>query len=234
MRHAEPDTDCTACAVRTKSFCGTISLRDLDSLARSRRLVRFERRQTIVSEGEPAMSFFNVVSGAVKLCRSLPDGRTQIIGFRFPGEFFAVSDGETYTTTAETLTFVEVCQFSRLRLKRLMQAFPQVQTRLLEMSCRYLTASEDQIFLLGRKTAREKVASFLLLYSKRFAQVSADRDYRMSLPMTRTEIADFLGLTTETVSRVLTSLVREKVITVGLSHSVRLLNADQLQRISGS
>jgi CRP/FNR family transcriptional regulator len=196
--------------------------------------MRFDRRQTIVSEGEPAVSFFSIVSGVVKLCRSLPDGRTQIIGFRFPGEFFAVSDAETHTTTVEALTFVEACQFSRSRLKRLVQAFPQIQARLLEMSHRYLATSEDQIFLLGRKTAREKVASFLLSYSEKFARESVDKDHRMSLPMTRTEIADFLGLTTETVSRVLTGLVREKVIAVGLPYSVRLLNVDMLQGISGS
>jgi CRP/FNR family transcriptional regulator len=220
--------------MREKSFCDTIPVRGLDSLTRSRRLVRFDRRQTIVNEGEPAISFFSIVSGAVKLCRSLSDGRTQIIGFRFPGDFFAIADVETYTTTVEALTFVEVCQFSQPRLKRLMQTFPQVQTRLLEISSQYLAASEDQIFLLGRKTAKEKVASFLLSYSKKFAQESVGDDHRMSLPMTRTEIADFLGLTTETVSRVLTALAREKVITVGLSHSVRLLNVDVLQRISGN
>lgn len=234
MRHGEPHTDCATCAIRAESFCGAIPLRGLDSLARSRRLMRFDRRQTIVSEGEPAVSFFSIVSGVVKLCRSLPDGRTQIIGFRFPGEFFAVSDAETHTTTVEALTFVEACQFSRSRLKRLVQAFPQIQARLLEMSQRYLATSEDQIFLLGRKTAREKVASFLLSYSEKFAREPVDKDHRMSLPMTRTEIADFLGLTTETVSRVLTGLVREKVITVGLPHSVRLLNVDMLQGISGN
>ena len=90
MLHAEPYTTCTVCAARVKGFCGAIPLRDLDSLDRSRRLVRFDRRRTIVSEGAPALSFFSIVSGVVKLYRSLPDGRTQIIGFRFPGDFFAI------------------------------------------------------------------------------------------------------------------------------------------------
>ena len=234
MRHVASDTDCTACAIRSQSFCGTIPARGHDALARSRRLVRFDRRRIIVSEGEPATSFFNIVSGVVKLCRSLPDGRTQIIGFRFPGEFFAISDAETYATTAESLTAVEACQFPRARLKRLMQTFPQVQTRLLDMSYRYLAASEDQIFLLGRKTAKEKVASFLLSYSARFCAEQAGTGHRLDLPMTRTEIADFLGLTTETVSRILTGLVREKAIAVGLSHSVRLLNTGLLRHLSGN
>jgi CRP/FNR family transcriptional regulator len=233
MQHAEPYTDCGACAIRAKSFCGSIPVRGLDSLTRSRRLVRFDRRQTIVTEGEPAISFFSIVSGVVKLCRSLSDGRTQIIGFRFPGDVFAISDAETYTTTVEALTFVEVCQFSRSRLKRLVQAFPQVQTRFLEMSYRYLATLEDQIFLLGRKTAKEKVASFLLSYSEKVRHDWIHENDRINLPMTRTEIADFLGLTPETVSRVLTGLAREKIITVGVSHTLCLLNPGLLQHISG-
>jgi|SRR6185312_16871942 CRP/FNR family transcriptional regulator len=232
MRH-EPGADCAACAIRAKSICGAVPHRDLDILSRSRRQMRFDRRQTIVRAGEPATSFFSIVSGVVKLCRSLSDGRTQIIGFRFPGEFFAISAADTYATTVEALTFVEVCQFPHSLLKRLVQAFPQLQTRLLEMSNHYLAASEDQIFLLGRKTAKEKVASFLLSYNEKLTQESAG-GHCMHLPMTRTEIADFLGLTTETVSRVLTGLAREKIITVGLSHSVRLLNVDLLQHFSGN
>lgn len=233
MQHGEPYTDCGACTVRAKSFCGAIPARGLDNLTRSRRLVRFDRRQTIVTEGEPAVSFFSIVSGAVKLCRSLSDGRTQIIGFRFPGDFFAISDAENYTTTVEALTFAEVCRFSRSRMKRLVQTFPQMQTRLLEMSYRHLASSEDQIFLLGRKTAKEKVASFLLSYSEKVRHDWVRENDRINLPMTRTEIADFLGLTPETVSRVLTGLAREKIIAVGVSHTLCLLNPGLLQHISG-
>lgn len=233
MHHAEPYTDCAECSVRAQSFCGAIPPRSLEELSRNRRTEHFDRRQTIAGEGEPATSFFNIVSGVVKLCRSLPDGRTQIIGFRFPGEVFGISDTESHTTTAEALTAVTLCRFPRARLKRLVQTYPPAQTRLLEMNYRHLMDCEDQIFLLGRKTAREKVASFLLHYGGKFGGGMGGADQRMELPVTRAEIADFLGLTTETVSRILTSLVREKIITLDLSHSVRLLNADSLRRISG-
>lgn len=231
MEHA-PYTVCKTCTIRTKSFCGALPVRSLDSLANTRRLVRFERRQTIVCEGATAVSLFNIVSGVVKLYRSLPDGRTQIVGIRLPGEFFAIADGEKYTATAEALTSVVVCRFSRSRLKQLMQQFPQIQAKLLEMSYRHLAAAQDQIFLLGRKTAREKVASFLMRYSGKFDPERMDKYRRV--PMTRTEIADFLGLTTETVSRVLTSFAREKLVAIDLSHSVRLLNIDLLRKIAGN
>lgn len=233
MQHAAAAYEtCMACTVRTKSFCGAVSANDIGGLARARRLIRFDRRQIIACEGELATSLFNVVSGVVKLSRSLSDGRTQIIGFRFPGEFFALSDADGYSTIAEALTFVEVCKFSHTQLKRLTQQFPQTQAKLLEISNRQLATAEDQIILLGRKTAREKVASFLLLYGQKFDPERTEGSLR--LPMTRAEIADFLGLTTETVSRVLTALAREKVITVGLSHTVRFLDLDLLRRAAGN
>lgn len=233
MRHAEPYVDCTTCAVRADNFCSAVPLRGLGGLVHSRQVERFERRQTIISEGGPASSFFNIVSGVVKLCRSLADGRTQIIGFRFPGEAFGVSDTGTYTATVEALTPVELCRFPKARLNGLMQAFPPVQEKLLEMNYRYMGDYEDQIFLLGRKTARERVASFLLGYGDRFSRGMRGPDRGLGLPVTRAEIADFLGLTTETVSRILTSLVREKIIVIGAARSIHLLDTFALQRISG-
>ena len=228
-----PETTCVECAVRDASFCSAVPNRDLGVLARSRQLVRFDRRETIIREGDPAVSFFNVRSGVVKLYRSLSDGRTQIIGFRVPGEYFAVSETKRHTTTAEAVTCVEACRFSRSRLKRLMYLFPQLQTRFLQMSYRHLAASEDQIFLLGRKTAKEKIVSFLLRYSRDSDRNRVEKYQHVELPMTRTEVADFLGLTTETVSRVLSRLAREKLITVGMSRSIRLIDIDSLKRISG-
>jgi CRP/FNR family transcriptional regulator len=233
-RDAEFETGCRSCSVRTVSFCSAIPNHDLSILARSRHQVQFSRRETIVREGDPMLSFFNITSGVVKLYRSLPDGRTQIIGFRYPGEFFAISAMPRHTSTAEAVTSVEVCRFPKSRLKRLMNSFPQLQTQLLQMSYRYLAQSEDQIFLLGRKTAREKVASFLLRYSRDSNQNQIGKGRYVNLPMTRTEVADFLGLTTETVSRVLANLVRENIISVGLSRSVSLIDVDSLSKISGN
>ena len=233
-RDAEFETGCRSCSVRAVSVCSAIPNRDLSILARSRHQIQFSRRETIVREGDPMLSFFNITSGVVKLYRSLPDGRTQIIGFRYPGEFFAISAVCRHTSTAEAVTAVEVCRFPKSRLKRLMNSFPQLQAQLLQMSYRHLAQSEDQIFLLGRKTAREKVADFLLRCSRDSNQNQIGKSRYVNLPMTRTEVADFLGLTTETVSRVLTNLVRENIISVGLSRSVSLVDIESLTRISGN
>lgn len=232
-RNAEPATSCGDCSVRTVNFCSAVHHRDLGVLARSRHQVQFKRRETIVREGDPAVSFYNITSGIVKLYRSLSDGRTQIMGFRFPGDVFAIAEASQYGTTAEAVTNVETCRYSRTRLRRLTSSFPQLQAKLLQISYRQLIASDDQIFLLGRKTAREKIATFLLRYSRESCQNVVNKGRYVNLPMTRTEVADFLGLTTETVSRVLTSLVRENVITVGVSRSVGLIDIESLARISG-
>ena len=150
---------CTSCPVRSTSFCSVVPNRDLKAFAKKRRLVQFGPRQTIIREGDLATSIFNVVSGTVKLFRSLPDGLTHIVGFRMPGELFATSGKEAYTSSAESITPVELCCFPRSWLTGELRGYPGLQTQLLNMSYGQLAASEDQILLLGRMTAREKVAS---------------------------------------------------------------------------
>jgi len=231
-RSTDNGIECAGCPARAQSFCGAIPGRGLEALSRSRQLIQFYRRQTIVCQGAPAVSFFNVVSGIVKLYRSLSDGRTQIIGFCFPGDFFATSETDKYSTTAEAVTFVETCRFPRSRLKRLAHQFPELQTSLMERSFRHAAILEDQLVLLGRMTARERIVRFLLRYGAGPEDTKASAGRHIHLPMTRTDIADFLGLTSETVSRVLTSLARENLITVSVSHSVRLINVELLRRIS--
>ena len=225
--------ECAACPARAASFCNVVPNCDLGVLAKSRRLIVFERRQTIVCQGEAATTFFNVVTGLVKLCRGSRDGRTQIVGFRGPGEFFAAAETGHYTATAEAVSRVVLCRFSRARLRRLVRDHPQLPARLLGISHRQLETLEEQMFLLGRMTAREKVASFLLHHGLNSMPEGEPHARCVRLPVTRAEIADFLGLTTETVSRVVASLVREHVITVGTSHTIHLIDVKRLQRESG-
>ena len=187
----------------------------------------------IICEGEPATSIFNVTQGVVKLVRSSSDGRTQIVGFRVPGEFFATPAFERYTVTAVAVTDVQLCRFSRSRLAGLLREYPDLLARLFEMSSAQLLASEDQVFLLGRRTAREKVVTFLLDFSSRTLLGRPEPQRLVHLPMARVDIADFLGLTIETVSRVLSSLVREGLITVGISRSVRFVDLPALMSIAG-
>ena len=227
-------SECHGCLIRESSFCSATPDSGLDVLSRSRRRVRIPKRQTIVCEGEPATSFFNVTNGDVKLIRSSPDGRRpQIVGFRVAGEFFATPASDRYTITAEAVTDVEVCVFSHQRLSRILRQWPNLLARLFQMSNEQLTDSEEQVFLLGRKSARERVVSFLLAFGTRTACNRHRVLRQVNLPMTRTDIADFLGLTIETVSRVFAKLAKERLITVEVARSVQFLNLPALQQIAG-
>ena len=192
----------------------------------------FAKGEEIFGQDEEADLIHMVVRGAARTTRFLSDGRRQIGNFYYPGDLIGLETGPVHRFCAEALSDCIVLVVKRSAL----HAFAgdgQLDRAVWEATRRELERTQEHLLVLGRKTACEKVASFLLSYNEKLTQESAG-GHCMHLPMTRTEIADFLGLTTETVSRVLTGLAREKIITVGLSHSVRLLNVDLLQHFSGN
>lgn len=222
---------CRSCQSRSLSFCGVIADQDLKLLHDSRGSACYGPRQTIICEGEPAASFFNVVSGVVKLFRIMLDGRIQIVGFRTAGEFFGLSGADKYNVTAQAITDVELCRFSREKLNAL-QKLPEVRAELLKLSQGQLDAAEEQVLLLGRKTAREKVASFLLLYAGKFPGDASKGPGSKVLPISRKDMADFLGLTIETVSRILGAFVEEGLITIGKSRVIHVADRPAIQKMA--
>jgi CRP/FNR family transcriptional regulator len=229
VQTCKTNNGCTDCPARKKSFCAGVSDANIKDLARARQRLWFGRRQTIISQGDPATSFLNITRGVVKVYRSSADGRTQIIGFRGPGQFVAISGGTRHSVSAEALTNVEVCRFSGPRLSGLLRAHSNLLRNLLELSYRQMADAENQIVLLGRKSAEEKVASFLL-------NCGGDprRGDCLDLPMRRSELADYLGLTTETVSRVLARLVRAKILAIGRSRKIYFVDPNALLAICAS
>jgi CRP/FNR family transcriptional regulator len=195
-----PGAVCARCDVRGQSVCNAIADSDLGRLAACAVRIDFKRGQTVISEGEPAADFFNVTSGTVKLYKLLPDGRQQITGFASTGYFLGLAVSIAYAFSAEAVEDVRLCRFSRVKLRRLLDDFPALQKRLLETACNELASAQEQMLLLGRKTATEKVASFLMAWS--LAGAPCATGDHVHLPMTRGEIADYLGLTIETVSRI--------------------------------
>ncbi len=162
--------------------------------------------KNFVTEGEPASAFFNISSGTVRLYKLMPDGRRQITGFVGIGHFLGLAVSDTYAFSAEAIEPVRYCRFSRTKLRALLDDFPALEKRLLQVASDELVAAQEQMLLLGRKTARERLASFLLAQSRLGVACQTPR-VQFALPMTRGDIADYLGLTIETVSRTLTRLV---------------------------
>jgi CRP/FNR family transcriptional regulator len=189
-----------------------------------------------IEEGDPAVHFFNVTRGTAKLFKLMPDGRRQVTGFAGVGHFLGLAVSDTYAFSAEAIEPMRVCKFSRPKLRILLDDFPAMEKRLLEVASNELVAAQEQMLLLGRKTARERLASFLLgraavadADGHPCAHVFADR---IVLPMTRGDIADFLGLTIETVSRTLTRLKVEKLIEIPTSSEIVIRDAEALESLA--
>jgi CRP/FNR family transcriptional regulator, anaerobic regulatory protein len=221
---------CAACDARALSLCRAIPDSHLDRLAAISTAIEVVPGGTFIEEGEPADCFFNITSGTVKLYKLLPDGRRQITGFLGIGDFVGLAVSDSYIFTAEAIDAVRVCRFSRRRLNAVLDDFPALERRLLEIASHELVAAQEQMLLLGRKTALERLASFLLGRADRAA---AGEGGGIPLAMTRTDIADYLGLTIETVSRLMSRLRREGVIALPESHGFTVLDRAALLRHSG-
>jgi len=223
---------CAHCDARSLSVCNAIPDADMMRLAATAVVMEAHPGQSFIEEGEPAASFFNVTRGTVKLFKLLPDGRRQITGFVGVGHFLGLAVSDTYAFSAEAIDHVRYCRFSRARLRRLLDDFPLMEKRLLEVASNELVAAQEQMLLLGRKTARERLASFLMMQSRQGVACLHPRSH-FALPMTRGDIADYLGLTIETVSRTLTKLRTEGMIDIPSSTEVIVRSRAALECLAG-
>ena len=185
----------------------------------------------LAREGDPARHLFNVTAGSLRVYKLLPDGRRQITGFLFAGDFLGLASGEAFGFTAEAMEASSLCRFRRDAYRTLVRETPDLEQALLTRTSHELAAAQNQMLLLGRKTAQERVASFLLDLPSHDPSRSAP-DNHVRLPMTRAEIADYLGLTIETVSRVLSRLKASGVVRLVSLHELQVLRPDQLQAIA--
>jgi CRP/FNR family transcriptional regulator len=222
---------CDTCATRSLGICGAMRTEDLGRLAAARVHQHVAAGETFLAEGEAATHFFSIIDGAVKVFKLMPDGRRQITGFLFGGDLLGLAFNDSYTYSAEAITPVKICRFPRRQLDRLLDEFPKMERRLLAIASNELAAAQEQMMLLGRKTAHERIASFLLSLARRAERLGGAGEH-VHLPMTRTDIADYLGLTTETASRVFTSLRKRGYIELEAAGRVRLADRDTLEELA--
>ena len=186
------------------------------------------RGDELFAEGDDADYFYKVVSGTIRTCKLLSDGRRQIDAFHLAGDIFGLEPGATHRFSAEAVERAEVIAFRRCRFATLAQDDPALGDQLMASMMVNLERAHDHMLLLGRKTAQEKIASFLLDIGRRVS-----RSDSFELPMQRSDIADHLGLTIETVSRTLTQLAKDGVIKLAAaSRSVVLSDKAALQRLN--
>ena len=174
-----------------------------------------------------------MTEGAVKIYKMLPDGRRQITGFLFPGDFLGLVFNETYAYSAESLMPTKLCRFPRHKLESLLDELPKLERRLLGAASHELAAAQDQMVLLGRKSARERLASFLLMLSKATGG-HGQKENSIVIPMSRADIGDYLGLTIETISRTMTRFKLQGLIELLEDKQAKLLNLAALEEIAMS
>lgn len=204
-------SDCDSCGARALTVCGVVNDRDLRRLGDLAEVLILKPGAVLVREGDAAPYVFNLTSGSLRVYKLLPDGRRQITGFLFAGDFLGLAIGESYVFSAEAMEPSTVCRFRKGPFRALVDVSAPLEHMLLHRTSHELAAAQNQMLLLGRKTAMERMASFLLdLPGHDPARPTAPGHVR--LPMKRGEVADYLGLTIETVSRVLTRMKREGLI----------------------
>ncbi len=167
----------------------------------------YHRGSEVFGEGEDADYVYQIVAGAARTHKLLPDGRRQINAFHLPGDMFGLENGATHRFTAEAIVDTKVRVTGRRSLLGATAGREEGATNLIGLITRNLQHAETHMLLLGRKTALERVAAFLLEMDERLAHPDA-----LVLPMNRRDIADYLGLTVETVSRALSNLRDEKIL----------------------
>jgi CRP/FNR family nitrogen fixation transcriptional regulator len=191
--------------------------------------VRFARGETIFGEGDCATKTYRVLAGAVRLCKHMPDGRRQIVDFVQEGGFFGLMQLPEYVFTAEAMNDVVVASYPRPLLARLSDQLPEVRGEMLAMLNAQMLGMHAHLVMLGRQTAKERLASFLFNLAE---TADAANGETLDLPMSRQDIADYLGLTIETVCRELSALKKARVVAAHDLHSVIIRDFAALERIA--
>ncbi len=217
VSYVENVTRCTTCAIRHKAICDALSPDEIQALNRLSRKRSVAAGQMILGEGEARSIFANIVSGVVKLTKTLDDGRQHIIGLLFASDFLGRAFRQDNPYFAEAATDVELCVFPTAGFEKLLKEHPGLEHRLFQFTLTELDACQEWMLLLARKKAEERVASFLLMIAKRVPNLGCKESHkpnevRFVLPLSRAEISDCLGLTIETVSRQITRLKTKGVI----------------------
>jgi len=228
--------DCAQCAVREIAVCTALSAPELERLRGIAVTKVYDPGATLFAADEPATMVGTVVSGTIKCFKLLADGRQQIVGFLFPGDFVGSPTQETTHGFAEALTKVELCLFPFPAIQRLIREMPNLERRLLSLANEDLDLAQEWMLLLGRKTAQERLATFLLLLAQkakaRGIAANGVEGGPIDLPMNRGEIADYLGLSLETVSRQFSKLKSSGHIRVEHNNEVTIRNLGGLIEIA--
>ena len=234
MHTSEVPVLCRACEARHQGTCGALDRRQLAQLGRGATRREVAPGTELVAPGRPISAFANILSGVVKLTKLMPDGRQQIVGLQFAPDFLGRPFADSSDLSAEAASTVRICAFSRSDFETMVGQSPALEHHLYRQALRELDDARDWMMTLGQKSAREKVASFLLLLGQHIDPLARRCADRFDIPLKRSDIADFLGLTIETVSRHITFLRKAKIIDVEKNRLVTIIDHEALAAAAGT
>ncbi len=180
---------------------------------------------------DESVNLFNITEGNVKIYQLLNDGRIQIIGFLYPGDFFGSYRNGKYNYSADAIGNVRVCVFDQEKLDKYIEKNMSLAKELLHLTSHELTLAQDRISVLGKFGATERLGKFIFNISEQRKRIGW-KNNPISLPMTRQDIADYLGLTIETVSREFSKLKISNVIKILNSKQIFITDFEKLSSIS--
>jgi len=234
MRPAESNSQgqvCDRCGSRVSGLCQPLDAAALDEISGEAQQLSMPAHSAVFREGDPSGRVFTLIEGFAKLTRLLPDGKQQVVGFRFAGDIIGYTTLPHYPFDAELLTEARLCRLDRGQLDALLRRYPKMERRMLDLCVQELTATQEQLVTVGRRSAEARVAAFLISLLEASRRRGLTRPV-LEMPMTRADIADFLGLTLETVSRSLTAFRKRGWIREPVHHRVELVNTPALTALA--
>lgn len=234
IHNSETPILCQSCEARHKGMCGALTPDQLIKLSRHTTKHIVESEQQIAYEGETTVRYSNVLRGVVKLSKLTADGRQQIIGLQFAPDFVGRPFSKENDVAVEAATEVKLCSFPKDVLEKLTTESPELEHRLHEQALKELSEARDWMLMLGRKSAAERIASFLYFIALHIEPESprGTGSHLFEIPLKRSDIADFLGLTIETVSRQITKLRQTGVIKIVNNRMVEIPDLKRLHELT--
>ncbi|WP_298857442.1 transcriptional regulator FnrL [uncultured Sulfitobacter sp.] len=224
---------CNDCPIRHRAVCARCDDDELTRLENMKSYKRYDAGETIMWRGEPLEHVASIVDGVASLSKTLEDGRTQMVGLLLPSDFIGRPGRKEVEFDVVATTEVTLCRFEIKPFEQLVMDTPHVAQRLMELALDELDAARDWMLLLGRKTAREKIATFIDMLAQRKIAGNPESDGTLEMPMTRDQIANYLGLTLETVSRQFNALKKEGVITLSGRKQIEVIDLLALRDATG-
>jgi CRP/FNR family transcriptional regulator len=224
---------CQECEARHRGVCGALTEQQLLTLSDHTRKTVAAADTELLHEEKEVVHYSNIMGGVTKLTKLMSDGRQQIVGLQFAPDFLGVPFRQQSSLNAHAATDVRLCSFPKKVLDEMIKLSPELEHKLHEQALKELEEARSMMLTLGRKTAAEKVATFLYYLIRQMQphvvnNQAPEKPIIFELPLKRADIADYLGLTIETVSRQMTKLRKAGVIEIESNRIIRVKNLSHL------